>query len=401
MTKLVNIAVTSSGFLCFFWSWGTVMSLGMFFSHFRDEYQLTDADTALVQALTSSFIQFFALMVGILLYFSPCGRPFWFMILGSGLVATGYWGAAASSSFTQLAVSAAIGWGVGSSFLTVATVALLPSYFSQEFQHRRQTATSIMTAGSGIGGLLLPFLFEHLLDNHDARAALNICGWVVAVTLIPTVCIFWIPPTDAITLKTLTCHALKDRRVPLLTLGSVVFYFSYFSLNIYLAPFAQDQLQMSTEQVGYALSTIGVTSTIGRLMAGFIADATKEPLRMWMVGMSLKAIAAVLMVMSTQRWLFWVAVVLGGVGHSFGIFLNQVVSHHFPREFLPSVYGFVYCLSGLGSLFGPYALGKLIADYDYLLGMLLMQLTLIPGLAALIALRDVKPLEEETSLNAT
>ena len=377
----VPFFVTVAGFFSFFWSWGTLMTLGIFFDYFRSEFSATDSDVALLQSITTSVIQFFAIVVGLILYKSPSGRPFYFILLGAILNVMGFIGASQAQSLAQLWCVSGLGWGLGSSFLTVATVAVLPSYFGKahQYQNYRQTATSIMTAGSGIGGLVLPFIFHRLLETKAFRDVLFLSGWINLATLIPWLFVYYQVPVLPLTAKQLNLGVFKEKKVIYLTCGSVIFYFSYFSLNIYLSPYAQDQLGLSLQQVGHALSILGGISTIGRIGAGFLADKTKKPMLLWAIGMSLKAVASVLMVTGNID-VFWFAVVLGGVGHSFGLFLNQVVSDLFGAENLPSIYGFTYCFSGFGSLFGPYALGALVNAFGYFFGMLLMQGTLALGL---------------------
>lgn len=52
------------------------------------------------------------------------------MLIGTILLTVGYFGAALSKNLISLYFSAGLGIGVGSSFLTVASVAVVPAYFS-------------------------------------------------------------------------------------------------------------------------------------------------------------------------------------------------------------------------------------------------------------------------------
>lgn len=374
------------GFMSWFWSWGTLVSLGVFFDYFRDEFGLTDAQTATIQSISCAFIQFFAIISGLCLPFSPQNRPFWFMLIGTILLSLGYIGTALCTNYYQMWVAAGLGFGLGSSFLTVSSVSVIPLYFTEGASDYKQRAAGIVTAGSGIGALILPYVYDGLLLRLEERSTLVICGFLCLVTLLPMMVPFWTPPPVAMTRKVYSCAFFCRQRVMLLALGSVIFYFSYFSLNFYLSPFAQDKLNFSTFQVSEALSVLGVMSTIGRLVTGYIADKWIHPLPIWMLGMALKACCAILMVATTNVHVFWIAIFFGGLAHSTGVFLNQVVSRDFSSGEMPTVYGFIYFLSGFGSLFGPYFLGYLVDEHSYLKGMLIMQSTLIPGLFCLIVL---------------
>lgn len=377
-----------------------MMSLGVFFDKFRDEYAATDAETAMIQSISTACIQFFAMFTSMLMYYSPQGRPFYWIALGSILLSLGYLVAAMAKSLTVVWVAAGLGWGLGSSFLTVSTVAVFPSYFVAEDAKHKQGALVLMTSGTGIGGLFLPFLFDALLEHMTPQNSLLCMAAISFVGLFPFLFAFWQPPQAPLKRKRFDRQFLVNTTVAKLTFGSMVFYFSYFSFNFYLAPFAQDVLGFTLMEVSTALAVLGVIGTVGRISLGFLADKIKNPILVWTIGMTVKALCATAMVGTSLRPIFWIALIIGGFAHSTGTFLMQVITHMFSADEVPTIYGFVYFCSGFGSLAGPFLTGTLVEDYGYLAGMCILQATLIPGVVTLCCLFDSKhdtlPLKQDT-----
>jgi predicted MFS family arabinose efflux permease len=376
--------------MCWFWGWGTLLGLSVFFNDFKDEFNLSTSDTELIQSISTSCVQFVAFLSGVLVYFSPQGRPFWFLLLGALLVIGGFLVASFATNVLVLWFAAAIGFGVGTSFLTVSSQVVLPSYLSLSFQNSKQTYLGICAAGSGVGALVLAYLFTWLNSLFGWRDALRCSAALAALTLIPSLFIYLKVPIKPLIRRVFRISVLMNKWVALLAFCSVGFYFTYFSLNFYLVPYSTDEMNMSDYEISTAIALIGVLSTIGRVAMGYLSDYSHEPVIIWCIGMSVKALATILMVSTTYTSLYWISIITGGIAHAAGIFLIQIITDEYDSQDIPTIYGGIYCISGLGSLFGPFVLGYLVNTLGYFYGMLVMQSMLIPVLLVLCYYRSKK-----------
>eukprot|EP00057_Strongylocentrotus_purpuratus_P034023 XP_793638.3 PREDICTED: monocarboxylate transporter 7 [Strongylocentrotus purpuratus] len=89
----------------------------------------------------------------------------------------------ACASFTQTApqvTGALIAYGAGYIFVILPTYTCLNSYFSDRFE----IATGIMTSGGSTGVMIMPWIFENLLDMYGWRGAILLLGGVNAHFLV-------------------------------------------------------------------------------------------------------------------------------------------------------------------------------------------------------------------------
>jgi MFS family permease len=102
------------------------------------------------------------------------------MSLGAVMVAGGYVAASQAHSFGPLMIAfLVIGAGVGSSTLVPAAVVA-----ARWFSDRRALAFGVTIAGTSIGGMIMPFVVEHVIAAYGWRPALvTIAGPIVVIAL--------------------------------------------------------------------------------------------------------------------------------------------------------------------------------------------------------------------------
>lgn len=377
--KTRNILVVIAGFLCYFWSWGTFMSLGVFWQKFQDTFDASLDQVAMVQSITSSTIQVTGLIVGIITQKSP--SPFLPVFAGIVLLTLGYVGASLSQTLFELYLSAG-SIGIGSSFLTLTTVTVVPAYFSGErFSPHVGKAQSVITSGSGVGCLVIPFLYNALIQSIGWRNTLWVCGCISFVTLLPF-CLFAFVQDPFTSRKTFAFRGLASWSFTFLSCASVIFFFGYWIFNIYISPYGTDELGMNSTQIGWVLSMVGIVSTVGRLLMGFVTDKF-SPLYVWMVMMLLKSVCTILIPVTRSVPTFFVVTFFGGLGHAGGILLPQIIKHYYDKNQVPSVYGLVYTISSIGSICGPIIAGLLVPHIGYLLSFVAIESTIILSLILL------------------
>lgn len=394
--KTRNIFVIVAGFWCYFWSWGTFMSLGVFWQKFQDTFDASLDQIALVQSITSSTIQITGLLVGMITQKSP--SPFIPVFVGILLLFFGYLGAAFAHTLIELYLAAGA-IGVGSSFLTLTTVTVVPAYFSEgSFKNHIGKAQSVITSGSGVGCLIIPFLFNGLIDSVGWRNTLWISGCISFVCLLPF-CLLAFLENPFTTKKSFAFRGLMTVSFSFLSMASVIFFFGYWVFNIYLSPYGSDELGMNSNQIGWVLSMVGIVSTVGRLLMGFVTDKI-SPLWVWMVMMSLKSVCTILIPVTHNMVSFFVVAFFGGLGHAGGILLPQIIKHYYDPQQGPSVYGLVYSISSVGSILGPIVAGLLVPHIGYLLSFVAIESTIVISLILLsffpILIRKESKFNEES-----
>jgi MFS transporter, OFA family, oxalate/formate antiporter len=397
-----NIFVIIAGFWCYFWSWGTFMSLGVFWQRFQDNFDASLDQIALVQSITSSTIQITGLMAGIITQKSP--SPFFPVFVGMLLLLLGYIGAAFARTLIELYLSAGA-IGIGSSFLTLTSVTVVPAYFAGgDFKNHIGKAQSVITSGSGVGCLVIPFLYNGLIHAVGWRHTLWISGCLSFVCLLPF-CLFAFVENPFTVKKGLAFNGLATPSFAFLSLASIIFFFGYWVFNIYLSPYGSDELGMNSNQIGWVLSMVGIVSTVGRLLMGFVTDKI-SPLYVWMVMMLLKSVCTILIPVTHDMTTFFIVAFFGGLGHAGGILLPQIIKEYYEAQQSPTVYGLVYSLSSVGSILGPIVAGLLVPHIGYLLSFMSIESTIVISLILLSFFPVLKKreklqiLEEHAPLNA-
>lgn len=377
--KTRNIFVIIAGFWCYFWSWGTFMSLGIFWQKFQETFDASLDQIALVQSITSSTIQITGLIVGMITQKSP--SPFMPVFAGILLLLFGYLGAAFAHTLIELYL-AACAIGVGSSFLTLTTVTVVPAYFAGgDFKDHVGKAQSVITSGSGVGCLVIPFLYNALMHSVGWRNTLWISGCISFVCLLPF-CLLAFLQNPFTSRKSFAFRGLLTPSFAFLSLASVIFFFGYWVFNIYLSPYGTDELGLNSTQIGWVLSMVGIVSTVGRLGMGFVTDKF-SPLYVWMIMMLLKAVCTILIPVTHDIVSFFIVAFFGGLGHAGGILLPQIIKHYYDAQQVPSVYGLIYSLSSVGSILGPIIAGILVPHIGYLLSFVAIESTIVISLILL------------------
>jgi OFA family oxalate/formate antiporter-like MFS transporter len=162
---------------------------------------------------------------------------------------------------------------------------------------------------------------------------------------------------------------------------------------------------MNSNQIGWVLSMVGIVSTVGRLLMGFVTDKI-SPLYVWMVMMLLKSVCTILIPVTHDMTTFFIVAFFGGLGHAGGILLPQIIKEYYEAQQSPTVYGLVYSLSSVGSILGPIVAGLLVPHIGYLLSFMSIESTIVISLILLSFFPVLKKreklqiLEEHAPLNA-
>jgi len=154
-------------------------------------------------------------------------------------------------------------YAVGGSIVYYPTLIFLDEWFIR----RKGMAYGVMWAGTGVAGLIIPFIMNALLEKYGFRTALRI--WAVALVIISSPLIYFLRPRLPIsTVSHSPRHGLGFLRTStfwVLTIGLTAESLGYFIPGIYLPSFASSM--GFSPAIGTMLVALvnasGVVSTIG------------------------------------------------------------------------------------------------------------------------------------------
>jgi len=204
------------------------------------------------------------------------------MLLGVVLFPAGFLAASFAKQIWQLYISQGVLVGLGVGFIYIPASAIIPQWFT----NKRSLANGICAAGSGIGGLIMCFSTEAMLQKFGLSWTLRITAAIVsAITLIATILIQPCNTHKKPYQRMFDWRLLQNSQVNLLLLWSFITMFGYtilmFSLSDYALAIGRSRTDAATVaailNLGCALGrpAIGVASDrYGRIkVAGIVTFA--------------------------------------------------------------------------------------------------------------------------------
>ncbi|KAK9235228.1 major facilitator superfamily domain-containing protein [Lipomyces kononenkoae] len=260
----------AGGFFTVFSSIGWINCIGVFQNYYQTN-QLKFYSTSTVSWITSteSFMMFF--------WGPVAGKlvdnygPRWPILAGTFLHVFGLMMTSISTEYYQIFLAQAVCSAIGCSFLFYPTLAAIGTWF----RARRAFAFGIITAGSSLGGVVLPIMVEKLIIEVGFGWAMRSVAFMLLGLLIfanatlksrlpplrrPVSLMDFIRPYFEITFL-------------LLSISSFFLYIAGFLPFNYLIVQAEAS-GMSTSLAGYLIPILNAASTFGRILPGYLADKT-------------------------------------------------------------------------------------------------------------------------------
>ncbi|KAM0256039.1 hypothetical protein ACHAQJ_005238 [Trichoderma viride] len=279
----------------------------------------------------------------------------------------------------QLAQGLLLGIGTCLSFMPSMTVA--PSWFGA----RRGLAMGIISAGTGIGGLVWAPIITACIDNLGYRNSLRLTGALSAALIFAAGLVLRWEPAMAAQLQADTIAMSKRKRffqIPLpgwhmakqskfiaLALGAALLSAAYYTPVFFLAAYART-LGYSEKEGTNFISISNACNAIGKIAVGMVADRLGRLNSFLLVTFVAAMVTLGLWVPSTVtgqndelvgRRLFISFTVL------YGLFASAYVSlfpaalvELFGLKQVPYVSGVMYMVQGMGALVGTPVAGTLV-----------------------------------------
>ena len=257
------IALAASGVICF-WFVGTTYCWGVLQGALVADGLSSPSTLSFVGSLTIAFIAFLAIVnAKILARFGSQKIAFSGIIfLAGGEILSGFSTHSIGGLFTTAGV--VMGIGVSLCFMVISSVP------SQYFNRKRGLANGIVYASGGLGGAVISFLLEGLLQSLSIAWTFRIVGFLTLATGLPAA---WFVKDRVKSLRRslIDWSLFKDSRFALLFLAGAVATFPLLVPPFFL-PLYCTSIGLSSSAAAGLVSAFNFASALGRIGAGFLSD---------------------------------------------------------------------------------------------------------------------------------
>ena len=169
-------------------------------------------------------------------------------------------------SVPQLVATQGLLYAIGCSLVYTPTIC----YLDQWFVERKGFAFGMMYAGTGVGGVVLPFAFNAALSTFSFRTVLRAYGIFLFVALLPLQ--HYIRPRLPLQLSRATDLAfLRSPLIGLFQLGNIIQSLGFFLPPLFL-PTSTTDLGYSTTMATLTVVLFNVASVVGCVILGAMID---------------------------------------------------------------------------------------------------------------------------------
>jgi MFS family permease len=172
-----------------------------------------------------------------------------------------------SAQYYHYLLSQGVLFGLGVALLFYPSMACVATHFNEY----RATATGIVSAGSGCGGVVYPIMLRYLFNKVGFGWTVRISALMAAVLCV--VAVLTVKVRRPIKRAGLIWDArtIKDRRFLLLTAGAFLVCLGMFTPYFFLANYAES-LHISSEAAFYVLSILNAGGVVGRVAPAWLSD---------------------------------------------------------------------------------------------------------------------------------
>lgn len=369
--------ILAAGFLAGIMAWGFYYSFGVFFEALQNAFQTNRADIALIASIIAFTIYIAGSVYGWAIERYGPRIP---VGIGAGLLCLGLLLSSRASAVWQLYISLGILVGFGAS----ATVVPFLSVLTRWFVKMRGLVIGIVSAGAGVGMMVMAPLSQNLLTSYGWRTSFVILG--IASLVIFGIAAFLIRghPEDKGLMpygtKKSDDEEVSDRKrtAPATAIGSsrdvsfraairgkdlwlvmgirTVIALTIYTVSTHLVNYAKDG-GMSPTNAALLMTIIGGVSIFGKIGAGHLADRVGSKK---IVITCAATMVALMLWLSTliSGWMLPLFAVIYGLayGGSFST-INTVVAEVFGVTEIARILGVVNIGTAAGSLVGPWLAG--------------------------------------------
>ena len=230
------------------------------------------------------------------------------------------------------------------------------------FERRRGLALSIVLTGSGTGSILLPIVAQHVISAH---------GWRAAYLTLGAGALIGFPLTALLVRNRPAVSATVQRTQPAKRIGpvlrsrpfwviSVFVMLAAFSMNAAIAHLAAllAGRGITPSSAAIALSVLGISTIVGRLVTGPLLDRLFAPL-VALVVLLVSAAGMMTLAYATTATAGIVGTSLMGFGAgSEADVVPYLIAKYFGRSRFSTLYGLSWTAYAIGGATGPVLMGR-------------------------------------------
>ncbi|KAI9279598.1 major facilitator superfamily domain-containing protein, partial [Sporodiniella umbellata] len=195
----------------------------------------------------------------------------WLLFFGSVLMTSGLILASFSTKIWQLYITQSIMHGIGAALLYIVSMSISPQWFTQ----RRGLAMGIMVSGSGLGGLIMPFIMTHLNESLGGAWCYRILGIITFVVSLTSTLLLKENSEMKMPSKgfknMIDTSLCKDKTFLIWCLSGNLSMLGYFIPAFYL-PSHATKIGLRPSQGSILVASFSAVNVVGRIMSGYMGD---------------------------------------------------------------------------------------------------------------------------------
>ncbi|KAG8926282.1 hypothetical protein FRC01_009062 [Tulasnella sp. 417] len=252
--------------------WSFPFSYGVFLNYYTtvlfppDDPQLNLLP--LVGTLSSGIIYMASLLVLPFVLKYP-GQKRNISFLGFVLCVLGLLGSGFATRPAHLVATQGVVYSIGATMMFFPVITWLIEWFSV----KRGLANGILFTGTGLGGIVVPFVAEILLNRYGHRTTFIVLAAIFGVLALPALVYAKprLPVAQIFAANAVDTSFLKNQVFWIFFIANIIQAFANFLPGIYLPSFAND-LNLSTTSGTLALALMNATSMPGLILIGGMSD---------------------------------------------------------------------------------------------------------------------------------
>ncbi|KAI3321472.1 MFS transporter, MCP family, solute carrier family 16, member 6 [Xylariaceae sp. AK1471] len=249
-------------------TWGVAASYSVYLAYYLSHNLFTEArpiDYAFIGGFNFAFALLVAPLATLLMRLYGVRNP---MFVGDIILTAGFISASFATKVWHLYLSQGLCVGTGIGLLYIPATAIIPQWFTR----RRSLANGICAAGSGIGGLIVCFATQAMLDSKGLVLSLRITAMVVFfVNLAATLLIRSRNEEIKPDLRIFNFHLLVSYQVKLLLGWGIIIMLGYITLMFSLSDYTV-AIGRSYQESATVAAILNLGAAIGRPFIGYVSD---------------------------------------------------------------------------------------------------------------------------------
>ncbi|KJZ73209.1 hypothetical protein HIM_07406 [Hirsutella minnesotensis 3608] len=349
----IVVAAAASSVFCYM---GVIYSWGILQAEIARQKSMSLTSLTFVGSLATSFMSSISILVG------KAIRRYGYRktaFLGAFLLGLGEF---LSSWFVDhlgaLVVTHGFLFGIGGG-LTIMPCSTAPLYW---FRKHKGLALGVVFGGSSLGAAVMGVTTHELVRHVGIPWTFRILGFLLWAVCLPAACCIGQAPKSRVIIPPIQWFRWRETQFWLLLIGSAIACFPLLVPSYFIPIFARSISDSSSTGI-IALSIWNISSTVGRIFAGFTADSFLGPLNSTVIAIFFCSVSALaIWPFASNMGILSLFSVISGIGcGSFFSLFPLVVSSVFGPENTMGVLPMMWTSWFFGYFFGTPIASRLYA----------------------------------------